>query len=426
MIKKELKGLDIKVYEEQLDNGLKIFLVPLKNRKNYQINYFTKYGAAINEFISLDDNKKVKVPYGVAHFLEHKMFEQESGEDPFSYFAKFGSDANAYTSYRVTAYIVEGSSEIEKNITYLLDYVNSPYFTDENVEKEKGIIIEEINMYKDEPEGKLYDESNKAVFQKHPCRVDVGGTPKSVRSITKEVLYKCYNTFYQPSNMYFVLVGNFDVKSVLKTIKNNKKLNNRESNMPITTIKVNEPKEVNTRSKELNIKNIAIPKSILTFKTLLKSMSGEERFKYKMSVDILLYLLFGTSSPFREDMLNKNLMTFLYSSKSIIDDIMLIELTSESKDPKKLFKECMKRIKDIEITKEDIERVKKVKIANEVYATDKVSMIMGMINSYLVDQDEVIYNRIDLIKSITLEDVLNVKKDIDLDNYSFVIGYPKE
>ena len=281
MIKKEISGLDINVYQEELDNGLKIFMVPLENRKNYQINYFTKYGAAINEFVSLEDNKRIKVPYGVAHFLEHKVFEQESGEDPFSFFAKFGSDANAYTSYRITAYILEGNNEIEKNLDYLLNYVNSPYFTDQNVEKEKGIIIEELNMYKDEPENKLYDESNKAILKKHPCRIDVGGTPKSVKSITKEVLYNCYNTFYQPSNMYLVIVGNFDKDSVLKVVKNNKKLKERKSNIPIKIIKTNEPYEVNKKNKELKIKNLVIPKSIATFKIKLQDMNNEEMFRYR-------------------------------------------------------------------------------------------------------------------------------------------------
>ena len=426
MIKKEISGLDINVYQEELDNGLKIFMVPLENRKNYQINYFTKYGAAINEFVSLEDNKRIKVPYGVAHFLEHKVFEQESGEDPFSFFAKFGSDANAYTSYRITAYILEGNNEIEKNLDYLLNYVNSPYFTDQNVEKEKGIIIEELNMYKDEPENKLYDESNKAILKKHPCRIDVGGTPKSVKSITKEVLYNCYNTFYQPSNMYLVIVGNFDKDSVLKVVKNNKKLKERKSNIPIKIIKTNEPYEVNKKNKELKIKNLVIPKSIATFKIKLQDMNNEEMFRYRLSLDILFYLLYGASSSFREEMLNKNLMTYMSYSKSVIDDILMIELTSESKKPKELFKEAIKRFKEIKITKEDIERVKKVKIANNVYATDRVGLIMGMINNSLIDYDDIIYNRTELIKSITIDDILNAKKSIDLNNYSFVIGYPKE
>ncbi len=426
MIKKEIKGLDIDVYQEVLDNGLKIYLVPMKNRKNYQINYYTNYGASINEFVSNDDNKRIKVPYGVAHFLEHKMFEQESGENPFSYFAKFGSDANAYTSYRKTAYTVDGSNNIEENLDYLLNYVNSPYFTDENVEKEKGIIIEELNMYKDEPENILYDESNKAVFKKHPCRVDVGGTPKSVKSITKEVLYKCYNTFYQPSNMCLVVVGNFNEDNVLKVIKNNKKLSEKKSNNQINVIKPNEPYEVNIKKKELKIKNIAIPKFVLTFKKMLNEMSMEESFKYKVSLDILFYLMYGPSSSFREEMLNKNLMTYLYPSKSVIDNFLLIELTAETKYPEKLFKETIKTFKNLEITKEDIDRVKKVKIANEVYATDKVGSIMGMINMSLMDQEDIIYNRIDLIKSITIDDILKAKKSIDLNNYSFVIGYPKE
>ena len=125
-------------------------------------------------------------------------------------------------------------------------------------------------------------------------------------------------------------------------------------------------------------------------------------------------------------MLNKNLMTYMSYSKSVIDDILMIELTSESKKPKELFKEAIKRFKEIKITKEDIERVKKVKIANNVYATDRVGLIMGMINNSLIDYDDIIYNRTELIKSITIDDILNAKKSIDLNNYSFVIGYPKE
>ena len=201
MIKKEIKGLDVNIYYEKLNNGLDIYLVPYSNRNNYYIEYAVKYGACINEFISNTTGKKTKMPLGIAHFLEHKMFEQEDGIDPFAFYSETGSDANASTSYDMTSYTVEGTSNIEVNLDYLLNYVNSPYFTEQNVEKEKGIIIEELNMYKDQPENILYEKSNCALFKKHPMRRDVGGTPRSVRKITKEILYECYDTFYQPNNI---------------------------------------------------------------------------------------------------------------------------------------------------------------------------------------------------------------------------------
>ena len=426
MIKKTIKDLDLDIYSEVLDNGLKVFLVPLENRKNYQINYFTKFGAGINEFVPVNESKKIKVPYGVAHFLEHKMFEQEDGEDPFSFFSKSGSDANASTGYKTTSYTVEGNNNIEENLEFLLNYVNSPHFTDENVEKEKGIIIEEVNMYQDEPETKLFDKSNKAVFKYHPYRVDIGGTEKSVRSITKEVLYKCYNTFYQPNNMFILIVGSFDKDKVLNVIKNNKKLNARKDNQEVVVIKSKEGLDVNKKLVEMKINNLALPKFVLTFKTDISKISKIDRYKYKMIVDIFLYILYGSSSIFREEMFRKNLMTMFYSSKYIVDDFLLIEIIAETKKPKELYKEVIKTFKNLEITKNDVERVKKVKIANEIYSTDKVQSIMNNLTNCLVDTEDIVYNKIDLLKSITIDDILAVKKSINLDNSSFVIGYNKE
>ena len=197
---KELKGLDIKIYHEELDNGLNVYLIPVEDRNNYFVEYITRYGAEIDEFVSAKTGKKVKAPYGVAHFLEHKMFEQEDGIDPFSYYSESGTEANASTGYKTTSYTLEGVNNLEDNLDFLLNYVNSPYFTDENVEKEKGIIIEELNMYKDQPENIRYETGNKALFKKHPMRRDIGGTPSSVKKITKEILYECYDTFYQPNN----------------------------------------------------------------------------------------------------------------------------------------------------------------------------------------------------------------------------------
>ena len=425
MIIKKYKDLDLELRYEKLDNGLEVFLIPYPNRKNYSISYVTKYGADISEFISIDSNKRTKVPKGVAHFLEHKMFEQEDGVDPFAFFSKSGCDANAFTNYKVTAYTAQGTKNIEENLDFLLDYVNSPYFTDQNVEKEKGIIIEELNMYKDQPESKLYDESNKAVFVKNPMRYDIGGTPNSVRKITKEILYNCYNTFYQPSNMILIVSGKFDCEKVERVIKNNKKLNSKVNNKTIKVFREKEPILVNKKEKEIRIQNLVIPKAILSIKSPVKEMTGIEKYKYVLSMSTLLYILFGMSSSFREYIDNKELCSLFYTGSSIVDNVSIVDFSAETKYPNDFKNLVFDYLKNKKITKEDIERVKKVKISLEVKDTDIPEKIEYNVRKDIINYGEVIYNKLDIIKKIRLEDIEKIRNDLVLDNYSFVVGYPK-
>ncbi len=426
MIKKVINHLDADVFYEELENGLKVYMLPFKNRSNYSIEYIAKYGSYINAFKSNKTNKKIKTPYGVAHFLEHKMFEQEDGTTPFSYYSKTGTDANASTGYRVTSYTVDGTSNIEENLDYLLNYVNSPHFTEENVEKEKGIIIEELNMYKDEPENRLYEESNKILFHKHPLRIDVGGTPRSVRKITKEILYDCYDTFYQPSNMILLIAGNFDPKKILKVIKNNKKLNSKKYNNEITVYKETEPYSVKAKEKEIIVKKMIIPKFIYTIKSSWPKYTKEEKYKFKVTLEIFLYCLYGMSSEFRENMLNKDMFSLFFATGVLVDDFMLIEFVSETKHPKEFQKEILKSLRNINITKKDVERVKKVKLSLEVLESDKPYQLLNSALSEILDYGDIVYNKIDIIKSITKEDVLKIKDFIDISNSSFIVGYPKE
>ncbi len=426
MIVNEIKGMDVKIYHEELENGLNVYLIPYENRNNYYVEYGVKYGAEIDEFISLYTHKKTKMPYGVAHFLEHKMFEQEDGVDPFSYFSQSGTEANASTGYRMTSYTIEGTNNLLDNLNYLLSYVNSPYFTDENVEKEKGIIIEELNMYKDQPENVLFEASNKALFKKHPIRRDVGGTPKSVKKINKEILYECYDTFYQPNNMFLVIAGNLNIDEVMNTIKNNKKLNAKKNNGNIKIFKVKEPLEVNIKNKVLKIKNMVNPKFILSIKCPMEKLEGVEKYKYMLCAEFLLYILFGMSSEFREEMLNKDYYSIFYSSSSAIDNFFIYEFICESKYPKEMKEEILNCLKNKNISKDDVERVKKVRISIGVVSSDFPYKMLDMIIDNIIEFGEVIYNRIDIIKSITLEDILKVRNNIILDNYSFVIGYSKE
>ena len=424
MKKKMLEGIEQEVITETLDNGLKIFLMPFKNRKNYSINYMTIFGAAIDKFKV--NGKVCAPPSGVAHFLEHKMFEQETGEDPFEFFSKTGSDANASTGYKSTSYTVEGTNNIEENLEFLLNYVNSPYFTDENVEKEKNIIVEEINMYSDEPESRMYNESSKAIFKRHSMRIDIGGTEESVRKITKDDLYSCYNAFYIPSNMYLFISGNFDAKSILKVIKNNKLLNEKKNNPVVSVIRPNEPLEVNKKKIELKLDNVVKPKMIFTLKISLKDLHFEDKYKFVLLTTFIYDILYGSASIFKEEALSDNLFTEVVASKMVIDDFLLIEFMAESSSPEKLKEKIVEYFNNKEITKDDVERYKKTYISSYVLSSDRVQSTLNGVIESVVDYGDVIYDKINIIRSITLDDVLLAKSKIDIDNFSLVVAYSKK
>ena len=218
-----LKEVGEKVYHETLDNGLNVYAIRKKDFSLCTAHFITKFGGLDLEFVPINEDKMTKFPAGIAHFLEHKLFEQESGEDPFAFYTKNGADANANTSHQKTTYLFSGTGNLEKNLKYLLDFVQKPYFTDENVEKEKGIIEQEIKMYDDVPYWKLYDSTLNNAFHVHPLKYPIAGTVETINKITKDDLYTCYNTFYHPSNMFLTIVGNFDPEKVIKTIRSNQK-----------------------------------------------------------------------------------------------------------------------------------------------------------------------------------------------------------
>ena len=241
MKKITLKGLYQDLYYEKLDNGLDIYFLPIKNTKNYIMEYVVKYGSIDTSF-KVDD-KIYNTKSGIAHFLEHKMFEQEDNITPFSFTSKSGTYCNASTSYTYTNYYFEGNKNFNKNLNYLIKYVNSPYLTDTNVNKEKGIIIEELNQYNSNS-GYFFEEALlKALLVKDKHRIDIGGKINDVKNITKEELYDIYNTFYTPNNMFILISGNFDLDKALNIIKTSKYLN--KSNKIVDRLVELEPSYVN-------------------------------------------------------------------------------------------------------------------------------------------------------------------------------------
>ena len=213
------KNIKEKCFTEELENGMKVILIPKKEIKKKYVIWATKFGSIDNRFIDARTNTEIFIPDGVAHFLEHKMFEQENGVDSLYVLMALGIDANAYTTNDHTAYLFECTDHFYEGLDELMDYVQHPYFTDKNVEKEKGIIGQEIGMYDDDPGWQLYVNTMDCLYEKNPIKVDIAGTVESIAKINPDVLFKCYNNFYHPSNMVFVAVGAFEPEEMLEEIK---------------------------------------------------------------------------------------------------------------------------------------------------------------------------------------------------------------
>src|SRR6478672_4091372 len=177
------------LYHEKLPNGLNVYILPKKCFNKTFATFTTKYGSVDNTFVPLGKEEYLKVPDGIAHFLEHKLFEKEDG-DVFQQFSKQGASANAFTTFTRTAYLFSSTSNVEQNLETLIDFVQEPYFTEKTVEKEKGIIGQEINMYDDNPDWRLFFGLIENLYQEHPVRIDIAGTVESIAPITKDHLYE--------------------------------------------------------------------------------------------------------------------------------------------------------------------------------------------------------------------------------------------
>lgn len=419
----ELKGLDQTLYYEKLENGLEVYMLPYKNKSNYTMHYLTKYGSIQTTFIPYGEKEKITVPDGIAHFLEHKMFEQEDGVDPFTYAAKTGTYSNASTNFECTRYYFEGNQAFQDNLNYLLDFVGSPYFTDENVEKEKGIIAEEIKQYDDEVEWVFEEEMKKALLQKDNHRVDIAGTIESINTITKEDLYNTYYTFYQPSNMFLVISGDFKVEDAINTIKNNETLRNAKTNFKVKVFQEEEPLAVNEKIKELEF-NVVNTKVGYGIKIPIKHI--KDKYLFNLYIGLMLSIKFGLSSVFREKLKKEQLMTSFYMEREIVGEYLIIVFKADSETPFELIEEIKKELANIEIPEDEINRLKKVWISSEVIMIDNINMSLENIVDDIIEFGDIIPNKVEIFRSLNKKDYDKILSSIDFSNSSTVIIRPKE
>ena len=365
-----------KLYIEKLENGLTIMIIPKTGIRKKYVMYATHYGSVDNKFIIPGEETVTKVPDGIAHYLEHKMFEQENGKNSLDKLTELGVNANAYTTTNYTTYLFEATDNFYEALDELMDYVQNPYFTDENVEKERGIIAQEINMYDDEPDWVVYMNAIRCMYKENPITIDIAGTVESIQEIDKEVLYKCYNTFYNPSNMVMCFCGEFEPESLIQEVK--KRLVEKPMQGEIKRIYEEEPEEISTKKIEKEME-VSIPVFVIGIKDKLEK---ENIVKKHIAMEILLNIIIGKSSKLYKNLYEKELLiSEPYLEYEIGENYAHIAVSGTSRNPEEVLKEFLQEVENVKkqgIDQEDLNRIKNMLYGNSVKEFNSVSHISRM------------------------------------------------
>lgn len=420
MKKIKIKKLEEDVYYEKMPNGLEVFLYTKDDVYTNYVTFTTKYGSVYNDFIPLGEDKIKSFPKGIAHFLEHKVFTEKEDPQPMEFFAKSGSICNAFTTFRNTTYLFYATKDLKENINYLLNYVQNIYLTDESVEKEKGIISEEIHMYEDRPAEVLFEKVRLNTLNSNPYRNSIIGTVKDIESITKNDLETCYYTFYHPSNMFMVVTGSFDPEEVMNLIRENQ---NNKDFKAMNKIVVKDFKEDDkvVKEKEIITMNTNIPKIAYTIKIPLKNIKLTRR-QLHLYMHILFTTLFDETSTFDEELKKEGIINnTTYISLLNTDTHLLITLVNETNKYNEFLDKLKDKLDNIEISEKDFNRKKKVLISNEIFAYENVENINDIIMDSIIYNNELEEDPIGLISNLSIKELLDLIKKIDMSNCTTVV-----
>ena len=404
-----------KLYIEKLDNGLTVMIIPKPGVQKKYIIWGTNYCSNDSKFIVPGEEKETEVPNGVAHFLEHKLFEKRD-YDAFELFGKYGADSNAFTSFTRTSYLFSATQNVKKCVEILLDFVQEPYFSEESVKKEQGIIGQEIKMYDDDSGWQLYFGLIENLYPNTTISQDIAGTIESISKITAQDLYDCYNTFYQPSNMTLFLVGNFDETAMISLIKKNqakKTFSKTEKIVRAPFSKGDEDKIIiSSRTRKMDLQ---LPKVAIGIKGLGKQLRGYEAIGYKLKVQLLLDILFGESSKEYLQWYNENIIDdsfgYDFQFERGFNFAMISGSTSKPEEFKKKIEDLIVRASDLlEDRAEEFELSKKEFLGSIIRSMNSLESIANRYEGRLYD-DATIFDMVEILEKLTLEDVVKTAEE---------------
>lgn len=421
MKKEEFSRLKETVFHEELANGLNVYIVPKPSFSKTYATFTTRYGSIDNEF-QIQGQEKMKVPDGIAHFLEHKMFEEKEG-DVFMKFASQGASANAFTSFDRTAYLFSSTKNIEKNLETLVNFVQNPYFTEENVEKEKGIIAQEIRMYEDNPDWRVYFGLIESMFHQFPVRIDIAGTVESIQKIDKDLLYRCYETFYHPGNMLLFIVGAVEPEKTMELIRNNQAQKRFPEIPKIERFYPEEQTGVGTERSTIQLP-VGIPKCLFGFKDPVGKLSGEEWLKREVEMEILMDILFSPGSSIYQRLYDTGLINDGFGGDFTGEEMYGFSIIGgDTKDPDQLVaivKEEIQNILNSGIEEPSFRDSQRKKIGEFLRSLNSLEYIANSYTRFRFAGTD-LFHTLDVLEKVTLDD-LNRRLRQHFDFHSFSVS----
>lgn len=388
-------------YQVEHPSGLTVLLYPKEHCSTTYAIFGTRYGSIDNCFQRSDEAGPESVPEGIAHYLEHKLFESEEG-DAFERFSKTGASANAFTSFESTCYLFSTTDQVYQSLEILLDFVQSPYFTEETVRKEQGIIGQEIKMYDDDPQWRVMFNYLKAMYHSHPIREDIAGTVESIAKITPELLYRCYNTFYNLGNMVLAIAGNFQVDKALAVCDKMLK-----PAAPVTVQRVF-PQELDTIVQPVVEERLSVASPLFQFGFKEPGADQPRSEKDVAATEVLLETLASDASPLFRRLLDQGLVNESSFSYEYFEGngYATVMFSGESKDPQAVAQAILEEVERFQregIPAEAFERSKRALYGELVAALNSTGSIAnGLVNMHLKGRE--LFTYIDSLASLRLED----------------------
>ncbi|MBI5972351.1 putative Zn-dependent peptidase [Staphylococcus caledonicus] len=411
--------IDEKVFEHELSNGLRLFIIPKKGFQKTFVTYTTQFGSLDSTFKPHNEDQLITVPDGVAHFLEHKLFEKDGEEDLFTAFANDNAQVNAFTSFDRTSYLFSATDNVDSNIIRLLNMVETPYFSKETVDKEKGIIAEEIKMYQEQPGYKIMFNTLRAMYHNHPIKVDIAGSVESIYDITKDDLYACYETFYHPSNMVLFVVGDVDPEHICSLVETHEAQRDKTNQPNIQRGTVDEPLEVVTPvvTEEMKLQS---PRLMLGFKNQPYVETPQRYVQRDLEMTLFYELVFGEETDFYQMLLTEDLIDESFGYQFVLEPTYSFSIiTSATQQPDKLKEVLLSELQKYRGNLQDEEAfnlLKKQFIGEFISSLNSPEYIA---NQYakLYFEGVSVFEMLDIIENITLESINETTKQyLNLDN----------
>lgn len=419
----ELKGLNEKIYVYHTKCGLPIYMWVNEKVSSMYASLSVKYGSIHTKFKI--GKKTYEVPNGIAHFLEHVKFNIDEETTAHDEFYKLGGDANAFTTFDYTSYIVFATNNKKENLEELLNFVYNPFFTKKCISKEKGIIVEEANMGLDDPYSIVFFHSLLNTLQKSKYRNTITGTPDDVTSITLEDVKLVYDTFYHPENMFLTLTGNFNPYEMACLVEDNLSKKKFGKYLNPIIIKENEPKKVTTKYKEEYI-NVTYPRLKFSIKMDMSRFKNYSSLELKILTSLLFNINFGATSDFKDELMEKGLIQNMNVTCDVYDDTFVVTINVTSNFKEEIIKKVKEKLENLSISELDFKRKKNATIATLILDYEDLENVSYRIQDDVLNNGGIVTNLKEILEDETIDDLKKIIDLLDFDNISINVFLPKE